>query len=220
MSLLQCIRRLIRSNNYNVSTIDYQVEEEDLDEPPEYEYESPPDYDDTDDNEKSKLENDLIESKKKCKSKNTIKIQEIINNIRNDKYNLGCVILDKKMPSPSKIIKYLVKNYSKSNDIMLYMIKNYKHNHIVRVGKHNEILNTTQNIIFFIGPINLNIQINNNVFNFSKYKCGIFSNIFINEKGWQGNAIHNITSFDGTASASNTIVNIDNFINYFIIQSN
>ena len=59
-------------------------------------------------------------------------------------------------------IKYLVKNYATSKDIMLYMIKNKKHNHIVRINKN--IFDTKQNKLFFIGPINLDIQINDNIF--------------------------------------------------------
>jgi hypothetical protein len=205
MSLFQCIRRLIRSNNYNVNSLNNNEPlEEPLDDPPEYE--NPPEYEDNHDMKH-------IDEKTIQKSKTTISIDKIINNIRNNKYNLGCVILDDTTPSPSKVIKYLVKNYATSKDIMLYMIKNEKHNHIVRINK--EIFDTKQNKLFFIGPINLNIQINDNIFNFSKYKCAIFSTIFMNETGWQGNAIHHIGLFDGTAVPSNTIVNIDNFIKLF-----
>ncbi len=215
MSLFQCIRRLLRSNNYDVSTDssepqinDEPFDEEPFDEPPEYD--DPPSYCD--------IKHDFNQEKEtipKRKSKTTKAIEVIINNIRNNKYNIGCLILDDKTPSPSKIIKYLVENYSTSNDIMLYMIKNKKHNHTINIGKEKHKLDNHQNKIFFIGPTNLNILISNKVFNFSKYKCGIFSTIFINENGWQGNAIHHISLFDGTASSSNTIVNIDNFIKLF-----
>jgi hypothetical protein len=208
MSLFQCIRRLLRSNNYDVSTdSDPQINDEPFDEPPEYD--DPPSYCD--------IKHDFNQEKEtipKSKSKTTIAIEKIISNIRNNKYNMGCLILDDNTPSPSKIIKYLVENYSTSNDIMLYMIKNKKHNHTINIGKERYRLNNQQNKIFFIGSINLNIQINKKVFNFSKYKCGVFSTIFISENGWQGNAIHHVGFFDGSASHK-TIINIDNFIKLF-----
>ncbi len=194
MSLTQYIRRLINKDNND--------ELPSYDEPPAYD--DPPEYVD-ESNELPCKKYSKKSSKKSCKITNII---NIINNIKSKKYNSGFLILDENSPSPSSIIKYLVENYSKTNDIMLYMIKNNKHNHTVKIGKEKVKLNNFQKNIFIIGPSNLNIYINNHVFNFSKYKCGIFSAIFLNEKGWNGNAIHNIGAFDKT-------FNFDNFIQLF-----
>ena len=189
MSIIQYIRRLLNS-----STKDYYDIPKIEDEPPAYD--EPPPYENLD---------NYKEPSKKKKIIDTY-ICNIINNIRNNKYNMGCLILDEKKISIAKIIKYLFENYSTNNDIMIYMIKNHKHNHTISIGK-NKIMKTCldnhQNRIFIIGAKDLNIYINDKVFNFNKYKCGIFSAIFINENGWQGNAIHHIAAFNETFNFEN-----------------
>jgi hypothetical protein len=190
MSLLKHIMRMIRSNKY-------EHDDHHNDTPPEYEEkEPPPSYD---------------EIYQKVTT-TTIQIENIINNIRNNKYNLGCAMLTNTGPCPSAIIRYLIKNYHSNKDIMLFMIKNNKHNNIIKIGKNKEKINTMQNKIFLLGSIDLCIQINNKILNFTQHKCGIFSSIYIDENGWKGNAIHNIGLFDGSASIYSTIVNIENFI--------
>ncbi len=183
MSLIQCIKRMLC----------IKCNENEL--PPHYndiENDNPPEYDN---NESKKYEKE-------------IQIKEIINNIRNNKYNLGALILDATKHSPVEIFKYLTKNYNENKDIMLYLIRNSKHNHIIKIGKHNEKIDNDK-YIFILGPIDLDITINNNTFNFSKYPCGVFSSININEKGWNGNAIHCIGAFNSNA------IDIDKFIKLF-----
>ncbi len=140
MSIIQCIRRLL-----NISNKCYEIPQVD-DEPPEYEY--PPPY--------------YNEKHEKLPSKTDRNIINIITDIRNDKYNMGCLILDNNTPSAAKIIKYLFENYSTTNDMMVYMIKNYKHNHTISIGKNKVIknyLDNHQKKIFIIGPKDLNIYI-------------------------------------------------------------
>lgn len=113
--------------------------------------------------------------------KSSIIIETIINNLRNDKELSGYLLLDENMPSPSKIIKYLIKYNSVSTDVMLYLIKNNKYNTIIKIN--DKELKCVKNNIVFIGLVDLNISINGDILNFKNTEDGLFATIYLNKNG-------------------------------------
>ena len=234
MCLFKCIQRLIKPNgskpngskpngskpngskpngsnsngsNSNDSNTNYQVWAMD-DEPPEYNIlDNPPSYYTIyyQENPEYNIKIELIKNFQNSKTK---EIEEIINNIRNN-INNNYLILNDKFPSPAEIIRYLVKNRSTNKDIMLYMINNDKNNCNIKIGKHKHTLNNNSKI-FLIGNSNLNININDVLYNFSKYKGCIFSAIFTNEAKWKSSATHSTYSFRNKNTSS-----INNFLKLF-----
>jgi hypothetical protein len=234
MCLFKCIQRLIKPNgsnsngsnsngsnsndsnsnssnsndsNSNDSNPNYQVWAMDK-EPPEYNIlDNPPSYYTIYYQENPEY-NIKIELIKKFQNSKTKEIEEIINNIRNN-INYNYLILSDKSPSPAEIIRYLVKNRSTNKDIMLYMINNDKNNCNIKIGKNKHTLNNNSKI-FLIGTSNLNININNVLYNFSKYKGSVFSTIFMNEAKWKSSATHSTYFFHNKNTLS-----INNFIKLF-----
>ena len=228
MCLFKCIQRLIKPNgskpngskpngskpngsnsngsNSNDSKPNYQVwaMDDEPPEPPEYNVlDNPPSY--YQENPEYNIKIELI---KKFQNSKTKEIEEIINNIRNN-INYNYLILSDKSPSPAEIIRYLVKNHSTNKDIMLYMINNDKNNCNIKIEKNKHTLNNNSKI-FLIGNSNLNININDVLYNFSKYKGSVFSTIFINEAKWKSSATHSTYFFHNKNTSS-----INNFIKLF-----
>ena len=113
--------------------------------------------------------------------KSSVIIENIINNLRNDKSLSGYLLLDENTPSPSKIIKYLIKYNSVSTDVMLYLIKNNKYNAIIKIN--DKELKCFKHNIVFIGLVNLDISINGDILNFKKTDDGLFATIYLNKNG-------------------------------------
>ena len=167
------------------------------DDPPAYDFDAPPPYND--------IKNEKIDVV--LNQKQIIDFDTIINIIKNNDY----LILDNNHPSPASVIKYLVENYNNSSNsnIMVYMIINNKINNKVNNININKQQFKFNNNIYIIGTNNINISINNNTLDFSTYKKGIFTAIWIDENGWKGNAIHYIEGFNKKN------FNFDKFIKLF-----
>jgi len=175
MCLSKCIRKLIKPNvsKHYVFEVNHQIDNID-DELPEYNIlDNPPPY-----YEKPNYNESIKESE-------PIDVEQFIKNNMQSINSIGYYVLNENSPLPAQIIRYLVKNRSTNKDIVVYLIKN--NNNTVKIEKNTHILNN--NKLFLIASSKFNIYINDDMFNFSEHKDGVFSAIYIKNNKWMGNAI-------------------------------